>query len=113
MFGYLNIGLRWGVSLFFVGLLHLPWAIELSHLLQPKEVHIPCEEQAIHFHEACIDCELFDCLLPITYTLHTSKSTPQYQFLAPVRVKAFLTQQGFTIQPNTRINGLRGPPQGV
>ena len=107
----LHIGLRWSISLFFVGLLHLPWAIEVTHLLQENETHTPCEEQAIHFHEACLDCELFDCLLPLTYTLYTFKNIPQKQYLASLRVEEFSIQQGFINQLNTRINGLRGPPQ--
>lgn len=108
---YLHIILRSSVSLFFVGLLHLPWAIEVTHLLQTEEVHMPCEEQATHFHEACLDCELFDCLLPLTYTPITSEYTSQNQLLSFLKVEGFSIQRGFINQLNNCINGLRGPPE--
>ena len=111
MFLSMHIGLRWSISLFFVGLLHLPWAIEVTHLLQAEDAHAPCQEQAVHFHEACLDCELFDCLLPLTYTPYPFKDIPQKQYLASLKVEGYSIQQGFITQQNTRINGLRGPPQ--
>lgn len=93
-----------------IGLLHLPWAMEFVHLVnETHEIHELNDESAVHFHEVCLDCELFDCIptLPYTVDVFAYKDALTYGKLQPLQYSNFSV---WICTNPTKFNGLRAPP---
>ena len=101
---------RAGLALLMVGLLHFNWVLAFMHTLEVEQTHHVCEQQTIHFHESCMDCELFDCLLPLTYTLVSSYSSSSKIDLKTTTDQGFTPLDVYIRNSNKNINGLRAPP---